>query len=273
MTVDWHSLRIGESRICCPSCSRNPRDKTCGARWDGSAGSAHCFRCGLVESHRGDHQHVHAEARVVPLAPSKRETLSDSGRDLWNESLPLRGGGLAYLKARRCVIPPTDGDLRFHPELRHPCGHTGPALVGLVTDAVHAHAMSLHFTWVCADGSKADIDRPRMLLAGHRKAGGVIRLWPDDAVHSGLGLAEGIETALSLAHGFRPVWACVDAGNLAGFPTLPGIEALVVAVDHDDAGLRAAEQCALRWRHAGREVRKVIPPKRGQDLNDLARAA
>ena len=33
-----------------------------------------------------------------------------------------------------------------------------------------------------------------MLCKGHRKAGGVIRLWPDDEVTDGLAVAEGIET-------------------------------------------------------------------------------
>jgi len=138
---------------------------------------------------------------------------------------------------------------------------------------VSREPLTLHRTWICANGDKAACDPPRMLLGNHRKAGGVIRLWPDDAVTTGLGIAEGIETALSLAHGFTPVWACIDAGNLAAFPVLEGIESLVIAADHDEAGISAANACATRWTDAGREVRIVMPDQAKTDLNDLARAA
>ena len=50
----------------------------------------------------------------------------------------------------------------------------------------------------------AGVSPPRMLLGKHRKAGGVIRLWPDDSVTSGLAVAEEIETALTVATVFKP---------------------------------------------------------------------
>lgn len=179
---------------------------------------------------------------------------------------------VSYLQARCCALPPLDGDLRFHPALRHPpTGYTGPALVGLVTDAATRQPLTWHRTWIAADGTKAQIEPARMLLGGYRKAGGVIRLWPDEGVTLGLGVAEGIETALSLAHAFAPVWAAIDAGNLGTLPVLPGIESLLIAADHDPAGIKAARQCAERWAAQGREVGLVLPPEAKTDLNDLAR--
>jgi hypothetical protein len=77
---------------------------------------------------------------------------------------------------------------------------------------------------------------------------------------------------LSLAHGFTPVWACIDAGNLAELPLLGGIEALIIAADHDASGIKASRLCAQRWADAGREVRIVMPPAAGQDLNDVVSA-
>lgn len=148
-----------------------------------------------------------------------------------------------------------------------------PALVGLVTDIETRKPISLHQTWIQRDGTKAPVTPSRLLLGGHRKTGGVIRLWPDDAVSTGLAIAEGVETALSLAHAFQPVWACIDAGNLSQFPVLPGIECLTIAVDHDPAGILAAHACADRWTSAGREVRLVMADTPKADLNDLARAA
>ena len=166
--------------------------------------------------------------------------------------------------------------MRWHPEIKHPSGYLGPALVALVTDIRDARQyLSLHRTWIAADGSgnKAQVDPPRLLLKGHRKSGGCIRLWPDDGVTLGLGIAEGIESALTLARGFTPLWATIDASNLAAFPVLPGIEALTVAVDHDTAGLKGFKMVAERWHAAGREVRKVLVRSPGADLNDWARDA
>ncbi len=156
---------------------------------------------------------------------------------------------------------------------RTPAAMSGPALVALVTDAVTDEPMTLHRTWVKPDGMKADVDPPRLLLGKHRKQGGVIRLWPDEAVSTGLAIGEGIETMLTIAHAFKPVWSAIDAGNLAAFPVLDGIESLLIVADHDEAGLKAAEQCADRWYRARREVRIAKSPIPGQDANDYARAA
>ena len=83
----------------------------------------------------------------------------------------------------------------------------------------------------------------------------------------GLGVAEGIETALSLAHGFQPVWALISAGQLGKFAPLPGIESLTIACDNDPAGIKAARECAGRWFAAGVEV--IVTRQEQNDLNDL----
>ena len=69
----------------------------------------------------------------------------------------------------------------------------------------------------------------------------------------------------------RPAWATGDAGHLAKFPALPGIEALTVLVDHDENGhgQRATAECARRWVAAGREVTQLIPRIPGKDFADL----
>jgi hypothetical protein len=78
-------------------------------------------------------------------------------------------------------LPPVDGDLRWHASLRHPSGWTGSALVALITDAHSCDPISLLRTWIdeAKPGNKAPVERPRLLLSGHRKQGGCIRLWPD----------------------------------------------------------------------------------------------
>lgn len=267
--IDWG----GPRRQCCPSCSRNDRDKTLGVTMnDDGSGVAHCFRCAFVETFRPN------RPQAAPAAPARRvihkpaggpATLRGHWREFYNRLEAPAGPALAYLQARGCVIPPADGDLRWHPALPHPSGYAGPALVALVTDACTRDPITLHRTWVRADGTKPpEADPPRMLLGGHRKAGGVIRLWPDEAVSTCLAVAEGIETALSLARIHRPAWACIDAGNLATLPVLPGIEALVIGTDHDDAGIRAADACVARWGSAGVDVVAIAPRERRTDWND-----
>ncbi|WP_244145593.1 DUF7146 domain-containing protein [Paraburkholderia tropica] len=198
-----------------------------------------------------------APVRQPEPAREIRETLAPQWLTYWQSLGAVRDVGRTYLEARACALPPFDGDLRFDPAARHPAGYTGPCLVALVTDVLSVTAISLHRTWVNADGTKADVDPPRMLLGGHRKSGGVIRLWPDEAVTHGLAVAEGIETALSLARVIQPAWALIDAGNLAKLPLLPAIDALTIAVDADVAGERAAESCGERWALADREVTLV----------------
>lgn len=217
----------------------------------------------------------HKERSYGETAPAsvQQATLAPWACGLWESCRPITPADAAgrYLLARGCALPHQNGDLRQHPALRHPSGHVGPALVGLITEIGDpGQWLNLHRTWITSNGSggKADVEPPRLVLKDHRKGGGVVPLWPDDVVTLGLGLAEGVETALTLARVFVPAWAAIDAGNLAGFRVLLGIESITVCVDHDPAGLRAHDALAARWTAAGRELRKVLAPTPGDDLND-----
>lgn len=262
----------------CPRCDRRGHDDALAVKVDDDGGGATwiCHRCGWTGGLRDGRPAPAAPSPMVrqhrPAADATHTVLCDWGRRLWSTCRPITADDPAgrYLHARGCTLPHPEGDLRWHPALKHPCGHTGAAAVGLVTDAVNNAPISLHRTWLMGDGSggKAAIEKPRLLLQNHRKAGGVVRLWPDCEVTMGLGLAEGVETALTLARVFVPVWATVDAGNLGSFPVLDGIESITIAVDNDPAGLKAADALTLRWWQAGREVRRVVAPAAGQDLND-----
>ena len=109
-----------------------------------------CFRCGESGSLAGCHP-----GRTPTRAKEFHATLSQYGRELFANCRPIAGAALEYLEARQCVIPPADGDLRYHPRLRHPGGHEGQALVALATDALTREPRTLHRTWIRADGKKA----------------------------------------------------------------------------------------------------------------------
>jgi len=266
--IAWQDFPIGEHRTSCPACGRGKRDKTLGITVEAKGYVvAHCFRCRYIEMFRPQTSTVQWKQQAAKPQTIKYKRLSNYGQQLWDECQVLEGTvGAEYLKARYCVLPP-EGHLRFHPKLKHsPSGYIGPALVALVTDAVNGEPMTLHRTWIHPDGRKAAINPPRLLLGGHRKQGGVIRLWGEECITHGLGVAEGIETALSLAHAFEPVWSVIDAGNLAALPVLGGVECLLIAADNDLAGIKAANECALRWNKEGVEVR--ITQQLQNDLND-----
>jgi hypothetical protein len=194
----------------------------------------------------------------------------DMARTIWREAQPAAGTLVeTYLTSRGLKLEP-DAPLRFHPHAwrNRESGPPGPAMVALMTAPDTGEGRGAHVTYLRPDGSgKAAGDKPKVMLGSV----GVIRLVPDAEVTMGLGIAEGIETALSVMQGYdwRPVWAATSAGAIRGFPVLAGISALTIFGDADGAGKAAAEACAARWSLAGREARICTPP--AGDFNDMAR--
>ena len=268
--ITFQDYETGQHRLVCDNCGRGPKDKTLGLKIeaDGS-GVAHCFRCDYTESHHPDRGTVRRPTIKPDRKPDVQQhtSLSDWGRNLWASCMPLSGVAVQYLKARHCVVP-AYGDLKWDPALKHPSGYVGPALVALITDVETNEPLSLHQTWITATG-KADVKPARRLLGNHSIVGGCIRLTPNDEVVAILGIAEGIETALSLAWAPLPVWATIDAGHMSKFPVLDGIRTLVIAQDQDPAGIAAAMTCAARWVAAGREV--FATRQAANDLNDVVK--
>ena len=125
------------------------------------------------------------------------------------------------------------------------------AIVALMVDPRTGEFTGVHRTFLNADGSK----RERKMLG--RK--GVICLSRIEDVTTRLGICEGLEDGLALLlAGCGPIWVACDAGGVARFPILNGIEALTIFADNDEAGIRAAKECARRWYGTG-EVRIKVP--------------
>jgi hypothetical protein len=264
--IDLRDFAVGNHRIACPTCAKKASDKTLGITVHSHDDIvAHCFRCGYTQSHRGESS-TSSQPRIQPPQPTfKREGISEYWLDVWKRSEPISCVAKSYLESRNCVTPPKDSHLKWHPQLKHPSGYVGAALVALVTDQHTGKALSIHRTWITSTG-KADVNPPRLFAAGQSIKGGVIRLWGDEYVGGGLGIAEGIETALSLAHAMTPVWAVMDAGHLAAFEVMAGVECLTIAADNDAAGIAAVEACASRWINAGHTV--YVTKQQENDLND-----
>ncbi|WP_395707959.1 toprim domain-containing protein [Reyranella sp.] len=221
-------------------------------------------RRGLLDD---DHQHDHHRDRPAPHArPATPTASADKIADILRLAGSLSGTlGERYLRTRGCAMPTSNAVRYLAPSAKH----LWPTIVSIVSDFVTGETISLHFTMLNADGAdKAPLDQPRRLLAGHRKAGGVIRLVDDADVTAHLGIGEGIETCLAITAAlgaqapWLPVWSAIDAGNLAGLPVLPGIERLTIFADTDRTGTgqKAAQTLAARWHAARREVFIAQPP-------------
>lgn len=276
--------RAGQHRASCPECRASKvraGDTALAVLVDVDGGATWlCHRCGWRGAVAADRQHHEwrppRPAAPEPEAVEARHRAGIAATALWRSTLPITADCVAgrYLLNRRCWLPHPDGDLRFLEQHRHPCGHVGPCMIGLITNALTGAPMSLHMTWIREDGTKTPIASPRLNWKHLPKLGGVVRLWPDAEITLGLCVAEGIETALTAARAFGLAWATIDKGNLKTLPVL-ALDALTIVADADPdrGGQAAAETCARRWAAAGIEVFVWPGLEDGQDFNDFARSA
>jgi phage/plasmid primase-like uncharacterized protein len=187
-------------------------------------------------------------------------------RRLWKEAQPI-AGTLAeiYLRGRgiTCLLPET---LRFHPSCWHgPTSKRWPAMVGAVQGT---GLPAMHRTYLRPDGSgKAALYPDKMMLGA--TAGGAVRL---TNAQGPLVVAEGIETALSLASGLlhapATVWAALSTSGIRGLHLPPTASRLTIAPDGDKPGREAANALAERAHAQGWQVSQLPAPD-CRDWNDI----
>jgi putative DNA primase/helicase len=160
--------------------------------------------------------------------------------------------------------------LRAHPSLPYyQDGRQVGRFAALVADVVDVSGLlvTVHVTYL-KDGSKVSEHEPRKLLSPLTgREGCVVRLIP--AASDTLGVAEGIETALSASALERiPVWAALNTSLLAKFEPPPNVAQLIVYADRDEAGLGAALKLFERLQGRIRiQARKPTAP--AKDYNDV----
>ncbi len=213
-------------------------------------------------------------AAPIAAAKQRHDTKADEASDrqrtemalrIWAETQPAAGSLVeTYLRARGINIP-NPPSLRFHPALKHSSGGRWPALVAVVTRGTEGEPIAIHRTFLSPDGrGKAPIDRQKMLFGPCR--GGAVRLGP---ATNPLMVGEGIETCLAAMQGKGwSAWAALSTSGLRSLDLPSEIQEVVVLADGDEAGERAANTAALRWRREGRLVRIARPPA-GMDFNDV----
>ncbi|KMO44015.1 hypothetical protein VQ03_05400 [Methylobacterium tarhaniae] len=216
---------------------------------------------------------------LVASSPSRELTDEDRKRvdqakRLWDEAIDPSGTPVElYLRSRGLTLPSASVSVvRYHPKCPFGKGRRTPAMLALVHDVEGGYLRGIHRTALSLEGLKVKIDGVDRRSMGPI-ANGAIKFASRAEAGGRLGIAEGIETALSLQvipeFEAAPVWSLISAGGIARLPMLPSVTELWVAVDNDQTGRAAAKACVERWRDV--EVVLVRPRRAGSDLNDLVR--
>lgn len=158
-------------------------------------------------------------------------------------------------------------ELRYHPQTPHgpsPLTLYRPALIAAVRD--DSGLVAIHRTFF-DHGRPGNVTTPTKRGLG-RFGRGAVRF---GGAASRLGLAEGIETALSASFLFGvPCWATLGVERFR-FVALPAdVEELLLFLDHD-AGGRRAEVLALEAFADVPRIEVHYPPREGEDWNDVVR--
>jgi putative DNA primase/helicase len=269
----------------CPMCGGEDR-----FRWDNKDGRGTyvCNQCGagdgmkLAQGFTGKpfaevaRQIDELIGNLKPDAVKRPEMTDDQRRQalraVWVETKPMQAGDIAdrYLTARGLGEPVYPKALRFGAALKDGDGGVKPCMVAMVSGP-DGQAVTMHRTFLRPDGSaKAEMAAPRKLMPGPLPDGACVRL---SDYHGGpLGIAEGIETALSASAIFSlPVWAAINSNMLEKWFPPEGCEEVAVFGDNDPkfGGQAAAYRLAHRLSVKGLHVTVHIPEFAGEDWNDV----
>jgi len=135
-----------------------------------------------------------------------------------------------------------------------------------------AKFVSMHRTFLKPDGSgKAEMAAPRKLMAGELPDGACVML--SEYVPGGpLGIAEGIETAMSASALYdMPVWAAINTTLMSKWQPPEGCAEVAIFADNDQklGGQAAAYGLGHRLSVKGIDVTVHVPGRIGADFNDI----
>lgn len=268
---------VGSGFICCCP-AHEDRDPSLSIRIGATALLFKCFAgCDTLDVLR---ELRAIDTRVFETVPggsgeqpdaARQEWLRERARDLWDQGRPIEGTiAEAYLESRSICFP--TGGLRFHPRTRLGPKRSAiyrPALLAGLHDAGRLVAVQRGFFEEGQAVLATDLGNPRRLLG--RPCGGAVVLSPTSNV---LGLAEGVETALSASVLLGvPVWATLGSERLPHITIPQAVTRLLILPDNDRAGRIGAGRAMAAYAREGRIVETHWPPPAFNDWNDVLRAA
>jgi putative DNA primase/helicase len=267
--------RNGDGFLChCPVPShgkrRGDRNPSLSLRNGDSALLVHCFaNCDRIDVldalRRRGLLHVrddaHAPHRTLPHPAPHGPDLAALA--IWKAAVSAEGSIVeAYLRSRSIAlhVPPS---VRSG-WLTRPDRHLSPAMIAAV-QAPAGKIAAIQTTLLTRGGCKAAVAIPRNAI-GILGAGAVRFAKPMNV----LGLAEGIETALSAQQLCGvPTWACLGAGRMHRVAIPDHVRELHLFGDNDDPGRAAVKRAA--YQHRDRRVVLRFPPENYKDWNDYAK--
>jgi len=207
----------------------------------------------------------------VPAGPAPvpdRWEMQAAARRLWGAARELTATPAARYLALRGLAE-VSPELRYHPRTPHgakPFTQFRPALVAAVRD--ESGLVAVHRTFLEVGRGRV-ASRPLARGGLGRFGRGAVRL---GGVAARLGLAEGIETALSATALFgMPCWATLGTERFALIALPPEATELHLFLDNDPGGRRAeALACAAYGKALPIEVH--FPRRAGDDWNDVLQA-
>jgi hypothetical protein len=271
----------GRYRVPCPSCGRGNLQIHDGhARllfkcWNGCAFEDITAAFREQGTSTGGSRRGISEANPAEEAERRRLKM-ETARALYSRAEPAAGSIVeTYLKSRAITLPISPA-LRFMRYAPHRDGNTYPAMLAPVVD-VNGEQIGVHLTFLSPDGlGKHNFDDPKLCRECRGPiSGGAVRLADHDADPELL-VGEGIESVLSALQLFDDMhgalaWAALSTEGLKALALPPGIRRIAIAADNDanNAGQDAALSAYYRWKGESRSVRLLMPPRAGDDFNDV----
>jgi len=254
-----------EFRGVCPICQANKMEL---AVWDDD-GKLRC-KCFYGSCDSQDLFYVLIGRDALPAPINRRGERqqfdrTELAKQLWQDTICSASTLVKKYLLSRAITVDIPADLRFHPCLKHkPSGQYHPAMVAAIRD-VKGNLQAIHRTYLGLNGQKASIENPKMSLGPLQ--GCAIQLAEPGPV---LGLAEGIETALSVMQmGSIPTWCAVNAGNMREIRLPKCVQEVIIFADNGGPGEKAAQDAAAVFSQDELSVRIAYPPTGFDDFNDL----
>ncbi|QJU59345.1 virulence-associated protein E [Sphingomonas sp. AP4-R1] len=203
---------------------------------------------------------------IVPHRPAGSPWSEERIATLWREASAMSGTPAErYLVARG--IDQESVALRY--AARVPVRldrelHFRPAMLAAVCEGSRIVALQRSFLDLGRTTLARDLAQPRRMLG--KPGQGAVMLASAGPI---LGLAEGIETALSAMQLLGiPVWATLGAERLARIRLPARLERLVLLPDTDPAGVAACQRAITAYAGRTPSVEVRMPPPPAKDWND-----
>lgn len=258
---------------CCPA--HNDRSPSLSVRVGDRSLLFKCFGgCETIDVLRA----LRSMRLTVPSDPSAQvakgeqpapDAMRDRAHEIWDQAQPITGGPAArYLLSRGLTTFPSA--LRYHPRTPFGRGRSAryrPAIVAAVAEP--RRFTGLQRLFIEPDGSSLamDLEKPKWGLA--RPIGGAVQLAPAGPV---LGLAEGVETAMSAAFLLGiPVWAALGSERLHQILIPSVVRRLILLPDNDRAGRIAVPRAEAAYADNDFDLGLAWPWAHQNDWNDLLR--